>query len=97
LLDQRAFHVRSTTLDRSEPRRLRSQCVLHESKVAPGSNSLQKREVKVWYGERLATYKALTGDVVFMDVVPKNPSGKILKQVLKEMAKKELYQGKPRL
>ncbi|KAI6801784.1 hypothetical protein KC335_g17961, partial [Hortaea werneckii] len=33
--------------------------------------------------------KALTGGVVFIDAIPKNQSGKILKRILREQAKKE--------
>jgi acyl-coenzyme A synthetase/AMP-(fatty) acid ligase len=63
----------------------------------PESNSLDEKEVKAWCGERLARYKELTGGVRFVDVIPKNPSGKILKRVLREMAKKELEDGISRL
>jgi acyl-coenzyme A synthetase/AMP-(fatty) acid ligase len=64
---------------------------------APGNQPLVEREVTAWCGERLASDKALTGGVKFVDVIPKNPSGKILKRVLREMAKKELEQDKARL
>jgi acyl-coenzyme A synthetase/AMP-(fatty) acid ligase len=64
---------------------------------APESNSLGEKEVKAWCGERLASYKTLTGGVKFVDAIPKNASGKILKRVLREMAKKELEQDKARL
>jgi acyl-coenzyme A synthetase/AMP-(fatty) acid ligase len=63
----------------------------------PESQSLDEKEVKAWCGERLASYKELTGGVKFVDNIPKNPSGKILKRILREMAKKELEQGKARL
>jgi len=63
----------------------------------PESHSLNEKEVKAWCRERLARYKELTGGVRFVDAIPKNPSGKILKRVLREMAKKELEQGKARL
>jgi acyl-coenzyme A synthetase/AMP-(fatty) acid ligase len=50
---------------------------------------LTKEEVKIWCGSRLAKYKELTGGVLFVDSIPKNASGKILKRILKEEAKKE--------
>lgn len=40
--------------------------------------------------ERLASYKMLTGGIVFLEAIPKNPSGKILKRLLREQAKKEM-------
>lgn len=49
--------------------------------------------------ERLARFKALTGGVAFVEAIPKNPSGKILKRVLRDEAKGEVQAGvlKPRL
>ena len=41
-------------------------------------------------GQRLAKYKRLEGGVKFVDAIPKTPSGKILKRVLREQAKKEM-------
>ena len=38
----------------------------------------------------LARYKSLDGGIVFVDSIPKNPAGKILRKVLKERAKAEL-------
>jgi 4-coumarate--CoA ligase len=40
--------------------------------------------------ERLAKYKQLDGGVVFVDAIPKNASGKILKKLLREQLRKEL-------
>ena len=34
-------------------------------------------------------YKHLAGGVVFVDVIPKNPSGKLLRRLLREKAKKQ--------
>lgn len=39
---------------------------------------------------RLAKYKRLDGGVKFVDAIPKTASGKILKRVLRETAKKEM-------
>ena len=47
-------------------------------------------EVKGFLKGRLARYKWLEGGVVFLDEVPKTASGKILKRVLREQAKKEM-------
>lgn len=56
--------------------------------------ALQEEDVKKWCGERLAKFKELTGGVRFVDAIPKNASGKILKRVLREEAEKE---GKAKL
>jgi acyl-CoA synthetase (AMP-forming)/AMP-acid ligase II len=58
----------------------------------PGSDSskLTEEAVKNYVAEKLSKYKRLEGGVVFVDATPKNASGKILKRVLRERAKKEL-------
>ncbi|TKA82652.1 hypothetical protein B0A55_00743 [Friedmanniomyces simplex] len=47
-------------------------------------------EVNKYMRERLASYKQLEGGIVFVEAIPKNASGKILKRVLREQAKKEM-------
>lgn len=59
----------------------------------PGAQ-LTEDEVKLVIKNNLASYKQLSGGVVFVDVIPKSPSGKILKRVLRQEAEKE---GKARL
>jgi acyl-CoA synthetase (AMP-forming)/AMP-acid ligase II len=58
----------------------------------PGSegDALTEEEVKGYLGGKLAKYKALTGGVKFVDAIPKNASGKILKRVLREQAEREV-------
>ncbi|GAB1205298.1 hypothetical protein APSETT445_003971 [Aspergillus pseudonomiae] len=65
----------------------------------PGAgDKLTEQEVQEYLGQRLAKYKALTGGVKFMDAIPKNASGKILKRVLREEAQKEVQAGfRPKL
>jgi 4-coumarate--CoA ligase len=46
-------------------------------------------DVQAYMKERLAGYKQLVGGVKFVDAIPKNASGKILKKDLKEMARLE--------
>ncbi|CZT44328.1 related to 4-coumarate--CoA ligase [Rhynchosporium secalis] len=46
--------------------------------------------VAQWMSEKVSRTKRLTGGVVFVDAVPKNPSGKILRKVLRERAKDEV-------
>ncbi|KAK3327158.1 hypothetical protein B0T19DRAFT_154783 [Cercophora scortea] len=49
-----------------------------------------EREIAEWFAGRVARYKQLKGGVVFTDVVPKNPSGKILRRQLRDRAQKEV-------
>ncbi|KAF2636241.1 4-coumarate-CoA ligase-like protein [Massarina eburnea CBS 473.64] len=51
---------------------------------------LGEKEVREWMKERLAGYKQLVGGVRFVETIPKNASGKILKKELREIAKREL-------
>jgi 4-coumarate--CoA ligase len=55
----------------------------------PGSN-VTEQNVRKFSSERLARYKNLDGGVRFVDVIPKNASGKILKNQLRELAKREI-------
>lgn len=61
------------------------------------SEKLDEATVKNYCGERLAKYKELTGGVRFVQSIPKNASGKILKRVLREEAKAELDQARAKL
>lgn len=47
-------------------------------------------EIHAYMGERLARYKQLEGGIRFVDSIPKLPSGKILKRVLREQANEEM-------
>jgi 4-coumarate--CoA ligase len=42
--------------------------------------------IKSWLAERVSRHKRLEGGVRFVEAVPKNPSGKILRKVLREQA-----------
>lgn len=56
----------------------------------PGSgDSLTEQQVKDHVTAKLAAYKHLAGGVKFVDAVPKNASGKILKRILRDEVKKE--------
>jgi 4-coumarate--CoA ligase len=62
----------------------------------PGSN-ISEAEVKKLINDGLASYKQLTGGVVFLEEIPKSPSGKILKRVLREWADGEEKDGRAKL
>jgi acyl-CoA synthetase (AMP-forming)/AMP-acid ligase II len=51
---------------------------------------LEEKDVKSFMEGKLAKYKQIEGGVKFIDIIPKNASGKILKKDLREMAKREL-------
>jgi acyl-CoA synthetase (AMP-forming)/AMP-acid ligase II len=53
-------------------------------------SSITEEDVFKFTAERLARYKNLEGGIRFVDVIPKNASGKFLKNQLREWAKKEL-------
>lgn len=46
-------------------------------------------EIIKWLSTKVAPHKQLRGGVRFIDEVPKNASGKLLRRVLKEKAKQE--------
>ncbi|KAG8830426.1 hypothetical protein FRC18_008125 [Serendipita sp. 400] len=46
-----------------------------------------KRDIGKWVADSKTRYKHLDGGVYFVDAVPKNPSGKILRRMLREKAK----------
>ncbi|KAE9369588.1 acetyl-CoA synthetase-like protein [Stipitochalara longipes BDJ] len=50
---------------------------------------ITEQEVKEFVKQNASSHKQLRGGVVFMDVIPKSPSGKILRKDLRELAKKE--------
>jgi acyl-CoA synthetase (AMP-forming)/AMP-acid ligase II len=56
-------------------------------------SKLTEAEIQEYVLSRLAKYKALTGGVKFVGAIARNPSGKILKRVLREDAKKEIEAG----
>ncbi|KAL8823902.1 MAG: hypothetical protein Q9191_005460 [Dirinaria sp. TL-2023a] len=51
---------------------------------------LMEEEVKRYLAGKLTKIKHLEGGVRFVDAIPRNASGKILKRVLREWAKKEM-------
>ena len=63
----------------------RAYVAIHETsrgKVAPA-------DIQEWIVARVAKHKRLTGGVVFVDEVPKLPSGKIQRKVMREWAKRD--------
>ncbi|KAK5988241.1 4-coumarate--CoA ligase isoform 6 [Cladobotryum mycophilum] len=46
-----------------------------------------------WMEDKVAPYKRLRGGVVFLDAIPRVQSGKILRRVLRDLARSDLGQG----
>ena len=46
------------------------------------SDSLSEKDVQEYIAKLLVSYKHLDGGVVFVDSIPKSPSGKILRKLL---------------
>ncbi|KAF2685133.1 acetyl-CoA synthetase-like protein [Lentithecium fluviatile CBS 122367] len=53
-------------------------------------------DIEKWMADRVAKHKQLSGGVVFIDEVPKSPSGKIQRKVLREWAKSDAEGWKKR-
>ena len=56
----------------------------------PDGDLLSEDEVKEFMKGKLAQYKRLDGGVRFVDAIPKSASGKILKRLLRDEAKREI-------
>ena len=65
--------------------------------VANDGAKISEDEVKRYVSERLAPYKQLRGGVVFVDEIPKNAIGKMLRRELRERAKKEVSANRSKL
>ncbi|KAB8360696.1 hypothetical protein FH972_024433 [Carpinus fangiana] len=50
---------------------------------------VRAEEIAAWLAKRVAKHKRLTGGAVIIDEVPKSPSGKIQRKVLREWAKRD--------
>ncbi|KAK5464975.1 hypothetical protein LTS15_001538 [Exophiala xenobiotica] len=58
--------------------------------VVAKPSEISEEEVKDYVKQRLAPYKQIRGGVVFVEEIPKNAIGKMLRRELRERAKKEL-------
>jgi len=55
-----------------------------QAHVVPNRADLTEADVLAFMDSKLARYKRLTGGVIFTDVIPKSPSGKILRRLIKD-------------
>ena len=58
--------------------------------VANDRSKISEEDVKKYVEKRLAPYKQLRGGVAFVDEIPKNAIGKMLRRELRDRAKKEV-------
>jgi len=58
------------------------------AKISPREANTLKHSIKKHVSDHKIKYKWLDGGVVFIDAIPKNPSGKILRRLLKADAQK---------
>ena len=61
------------------------------------AQKLTKAEVKKFVEGKVVRFKYLKGGVEWLDSIPKNPSGKILRRQLRDEWKKKSQQGQARL
>ncbi|EYB89843.1 hypothetical protein Y032_0227g2821 [Ancylostoma ceylanicum] len=58
--------------------------------VVRSSNDLTEEEVKLFVKDKVSPYKQLSGGVEFVKEIPKSPSGKILRRLLRERSHSKL-------
>jgi acyl-coenzyme A synthetase/AMP-(fatty) acid ligase len=64
--------------------------VVLKDEVAQKENPEQvAKEIIEWTASKVANHKKLRGGVRIMEVIPKSPSGKILRRLLRDEAAKE--------
>ncbi|EXJ66130.1 uncharacterized protein A1O5_10745 [Cladophialophora psammophila CBS 110553] len=61
--------------------------------VVADRSKISEQEIKDYVKRSLAQHKQLRGGVVYLDGIPKSPSGKILRRDLRELAKRERRGG----
>jgi 4-coumarate--CoA ligase len=62
--------------------------------VVADQSRISEDDIKAHVKKNLAQHKQLRGGVIWLEAVPKSPSGKILRRELREMAKKERQTAK---
>ncbi|GKZ34647.1 hypothetical protein AbraIFM66950_004961, partial [Aspergillus brasiliensis] len=58
--------------------------------VLKSGQTATEEDIVAFMDGKVSAIKRLTGGVVFVDAIPKNPSGKILRKALRDRAKEEM-------
>jgi 4-coumarate--CoA ligase len=58
-------------------------------KPSADKNEVTEDYLKEWVKERVSPYKRINGGAIFIEQIPKSPSGKILRRVLRDLVKRE--------
>lgn len=66
-------------------------------KAGVAKDAAKAKEIADWMSAKTAPHKRLRGGVYFIDVVPKSPSGKILRRVLRDKIKQDERVAGPKL
>jgi 4-coumarate--CoA ligase len=67
----------------------RAYVVLKSRALGPEERAAAAQMLSMFVADRVAHYKHLKGGIVFVDELPKNPTGKVLRRALREQANKE--------
>ncbi|KAG0650146.1 4-coumarate-ligase isoform 6 [Hyphodiscus hymeniophilus] len=65
--------------------------------VVQEGNKADAKGIQEWLANRVSRHKRIVGGCVFVETIPKNPSGKILRKQLRERAQEEVGDKKARL
>lgn len=57
--------------------------------VVANKKQISADEIAQWVAGQVASYKKLRGGVIFIDAIPKSPSGKLLRKELRALVKRE--------
>lgn len=63
--------------------------------VRTAGSKVSEKQIHQFMSKKVARHKQLTGGIVFVEDIPKNPSGKILRKVLRDQAAKEQGDSAP--
>ena len=63
----------------------------------PSKGKVGEKDIQDWFKTRVAKHKHLVGGVALVDEVPKSASGKILRKIMREWAKKDVPQIEGRI
>ncbi|KUI54108.1 putative 4-coumarate--CoA ligase 1 [Cytospora mali] len=66
-------------------------------KAGVARSEAKAEEISAWMATKVAPHKRLRGGLYFIDVVPKSPSGKILRRLLRDKIRQDEKKAGPRL